>query len=49
MYYLGALLIERLNILATIQASLYTVARWCTDHVAVLHVTEYCSVSGVAS
>jgi len=30
-------------------ASLYTVDRWCTDHVAVLHVTDYYSVSGVAS
>jgi len=51
----GALLVERLNILSTIQACLYTVDRcaqtmwrWCTDRVAVLHVTYYCSVNGVS-
>ena len=52
---MGAFLIERLNFLSTIQASLYTVDRcaqtmWrrCTDRVAVLHVTYFCSVNGVS-
>ena len=47
--YLGKGFSERPYILSTIQASLYTVDRRCTDQVAVLHVTDYCSVSGVAS
>ena len=32
---------KELIILSTIQAALYTVDRWCTDHAAVLHMTEY--------
>ena len=47
--YLGKGFSKRLYILSTIQASLYTVDRWCTDHVAVHHVTDYGSVNGVAS
>jgi hypothetical protein len=44
----GALLTERLRFYLRIQAALYTVDRWCTDHVAVLHVTDICSVNGVS-
>ena len=47
--YIGKGFSKRPYILSTIQASLYTVDRWCTDHVAVHHVTDYGSVNGVAS